>query len=352
MNRCKEFETLDSQLKAYCGSGTGSAFFKRNLAPGWWSGEMSGNRSLTLSLAYVVAQRLGVSLLPLINGGELAPDEMTGMAYKKRNTDDEGTVDRTSAFLYQLAKATLTGIEKPDDVPRTPEEMRSRILRDYREVDFRSLLDYCWNLGVPVLSMSGHIPRSGTHWHRPQAAVFKHAGKYCIFILEKSSFNAKPLFLLAHELGHIASGHLDGDGCCHLDDKVELGKGEELECEANTFALKLLSGCYDFEPCPKSYPKGIADWAIATGKRHNVNPGHLVLRDAFTKSLGRDQATRRRMIAVGMSALKLINQAKETEPQRQILVKEYENLKEDNYNDETYEYITSGTGLMLDETGE
>lgn len=352
MEKCKEFEMLDMQLKAYCGHGTGSLFFRHTLAPEWWSKEMAGDSSLTFSMAYVVAQRLGVPLMPLVKGGDVIPDEITPrMAYKKRIRDDESSVDRTSAFLFQLAKAILSGIDSQKASQRTAEEMRRELLQEYREVDFRNLLDYCWSLGIPVLSMSKHIPNSGAHWHRPQAAVFKHDGKYCIFILEKSTFNAKPLFLLAHELGHITLGHLDGDSC-HLDDKVEFGEAEDHEGEANTFALKLLSGDYDFEPCPLSYSKSIADWAIATGKAHNVNPGHLILRDVFAKSRGQDQATRKRMNAIGTAALKLINQTNDTAPQRLILIKEYENLLEEKYKDETYEYITRGTGLMLDETGD
>ena len=352
MTKCKEFEMLERQLKAYCGSGIGSNFFRRSLAPGWWSSEMSANRSLTLSLAYAIAQRLGVPLMPLINGGEVAPDEMTPcMAYKKRSRDDKSALDRTGAFLFQLAKTTLCGIDKQDDMPCTPEEMRDKLLEGYRKVDFQSLLDYCWSLGIPVLSISKHIPNSGSHWHRPQAAVFKHDGKYCIFILEKSQFNAKPLFLLAHELGHIVAGHLDVDGC-HLDEKVEFGEVEDHEGDANAFALKLLCGGYNFEPCPFSYPKSIADWAIATGKEHNVNPGHLILRDVYAKSCGRDKTTQKRTNIIGTAALKLINQTDDTDPQRLVLIKEYENLQEDNYKDEAYEYITRGTGLILDETGD
>ena len=352
MTKCLEFQNLERQLKAYCGSGANSTFFKHNLAPSWWSSEMSASTSLTLSLAYAVAQRLGVSLMSLINGGDLVQDEMTPcMAYKKRSKDNESTLSHTGTFLFQLTKATLAGIDKQGDVPSTPEEMRGKLLEKYKEVDFRSLLDYCWSLGIPVLSISENVPHTRSHWHRPQAAVFKHDGKYCIFILEKSPFNAKPLFLLAHELGHIGFRHLDGDGC-HLDDKVEFGEAEDYEAKANEFALKLLAGDYGFEPCPMSCPKYIADWAIAIGKEHNINPGHLILRDAFAKSQGRDKATKKRVNATGTMALKLINQAEETKPQRQILVKEYENLLEDHYKDEIYEYITSATGLMLDDTGE
>ena len=352
MDKCKEFEMLDTQLKAYCGHGTGSLFFRHTLAPEWWSKEMAGDSSLTFSMAYVVAQRLGVPLMPLVEGGDVTPDEMTPcMAYKKRSKDNESALDRTGAFLFQLAKTTLCGIDKQDDMPCTPEKMRDKLLDGYRKVDFQSLLDYCWSLGIPVLSISKHIPNSGSHWHRPQAAVFKHDGKYCIFILEKSQFNAKPLFLLAHELGHIVAGHLNGDGC-HLDDKVEFGEAEDHEGEANAFALKLLSGDYCFEPCRQSYSKGIADWAIATGREHNVNPGHLILRDVFAKSQGRDKATKKRTNAIGTAALKLINQTDDTDPQRLVLIKEYENLQEDNYKDEAYEYITRGTGLILDETGD
>ncbi len=351
MKKCKEYDMLDKQIKAYCGAGCRSLFFRNVLVPDWWRKEMCEDGSLTFSMAYVVAQHLGVSLMPLVNGGDVTIDGgMSAIAYKKRCDDDEEAVDRTSAFMRQLAISTLSGIGEQKDIPCKPEEMRGALLRDYKEVDFLNLLDFCWSLNIPVLSISSQMPHSA-HWHRPQAAVFKDKGKYCIFILEKSPFNAKPLFLLAHELGHIASGHLDDCDGCHIDDNVAFGNAKECEKEANDFALKLLGGDYEFEICPSSYPKDIADWAIATGKAHNVNPGHLILRDAFVKADGKDKETMKRVNATSTAALKILNQADETAPERLILIRELANILEDDFNDETYEFIARGTGLMLEDAG-
>ena len=200
MKKCKEYDMLDKQIKAYCGAGCRSLFFRNVLVPDWWRKEMCEDGSLTFSMAYVVAQHLGVSLMPLVNGGDVTIDGgMSAIAYKKRCDDDEEAVDRTSAFMRQLAISTLSGIGEQKDIPCKPEEMRGALLRDYKEVDFLNLLDFCWSLNIPVLSISSQMPHSA-HWHRPQAAVFKDKGKYCIFILEKSPFNAKPLFLLVFGL--------------------------------------------------------------------------------------------------------------------------------------------------------
>lgn len=65
--------------------------------------------------------------------------------------------------------------------------------------------------------------------------------RYAIVLCRNHRYSAWPLFILAHELGHIARGHLKQDGLL-VDDDNWATDVEGAEKEANDFAVKLLTG--------------------------------------------------------------------------------------------------------------
>ena len=53
-----------------------------------------------------------------------------------------------------------------------------------------------------------------------------------------------PLFILAHELGHIALGHIEEDGVL-IDESMDHNVQDQEEADANAFAIELLTGDKD-----------------------------------------------------------------------------------------------------------
>ena len=62
-----------------------------------------------------------------------------------------------------------------------------------------------------------------------------------IVLCRNSRSSAWLLFILAHELAHIALGHIDDDGML-IDENVKRNIQDTEETEANRFAEEVLSG--------------------------------------------------------------------------------------------------------------
>ena len=336
MKSCKEYIIFNNQLKKYCGVGVRSHFFSQVLAPSWWNVSMEQDRQLTMSMVLAVSKRLGISFKSLwLDTDDVFRFSELQVAYKMRSGDCGKTLSATTAFLANLAYDVLSGIDTQTSLPSDPLEIRTAILRKAAVIDLYSLLDYCWSLGIPVLCVTSHLPK-GPHWHHPEALVFQHQGKYCIFLTANWQFQAKYLFPLAHELGHILCKHLQ-DESCHADDKIEEKMEDVKEMEANEMALRILNGDFAFSPCCYAAPRYIAEWAVNTGKAHDIDPGHLVLRNSYYNN----------NYANGSNALKIINQNNGNQPLSLIKSKIFKNLKDTNYSDERFENIVKGVSLTL-----
>jgi Zn-dependent peptidase ImmA (M78 family) len=76
---------------------------------------------------------------------------------------------------------------------------------------------------------------------KPDGMAVRVGSRYAIVLCRNHRYSAWPLFILAHELGHIARGHLKQDGLL-VDDDNWATDVEGAEKEANDFAVKLLTG--------------------------------------------------------------------------------------------------------------
>ena len=350
MKECNEFKTFNDQLTAYCGKGVRSDFFKKVLAPSWWEQEMGKSRNLTISLAMIAAKTLGISLLSLLTpGSKDFLEDAPCAAYKIRANDSADTMTGTSALLYATAKAVLSGIEKQEPIDNDPMNARKEILSSAKFVDLYSLLDFCWGHGIPVLTMTPTVPgaseTSMAKWHRPDGVVFRHDDKYCIFLPSNKKFQSQHLFYLAHELGHVALGHLKKEGDFINDDSITIGSAKgKWEQEANQYAISLLNGDYAFQPTDVQSSNELLRWAITEGREHQIDPGHLVLRNTNEKST----------YPLGMAALNRLNQIAPEEqkngdrPITLVKSKAYQNIDNKAYSDEQFEQIIKTIDLSVD----
>jgi Zn-dependent peptidase ImmA (M78 family) len=113
-------------------------------------------------------------------------------------------------------------------------------------------------------------------------AMFK--GRPVIVLSKNVKHPAWLLFILAHELGHVARGHLR-EGEVLLDQDVGKNVPDSEEEEANSFAIETLTGDPKFRVyAPGRWPKAVelAASAQAISKKDRIDPGHIVLNYAAT----------------------------------------------------------------------
>jgi transcriptional regulator with XRE-family HTH domain/Zn-dependent peptidase ImmA (M78 family) len=117
-------------------------------------------------------------------------------------------------------------------VPADPAILRRGALAAGGRVTLHSLLQWADAAGVPVIPVHGRGGFSAAAWTVDEVPV--------VVLKETREFMAFWLFDLAHELGHIARGHVAQSGIMDVDAPDVRSGADRDEQEANEFALQLL----------------------------------------------------------------------------------------------------------------
>jgi hypothetical protein len=167
----------------------------------------------------------------------------------------------------------LPAVPAPAIDPRT---LRAALLEVDPWIGLSGLLAVSWQLGIPVI----HLRVFPLATKSMQAMVVSHKGRHAILLGRDASYPAPIAFTLAHELGHIALGHLSGAPALvdfETEDEDEL---DAQEVAADRYALELLTGEADPQVDPgaaRFNAQALAGAAVAAGTRHRVEPGTLAL---------------------------------------------------------------------------
>lgn len=198
---------------------------------------MEANRAL--AEAYI-AKQLGFDLEELHDRQrELSMPPIVEARFKRYKNEIDERVMASALVAQQVAGRVIGAIGEglPDFEYFEAVDIREEILRRERSVDLESLLDFCWDHGVPVVHLS-RVPTAGKGFDGLAAFVDDHP-----VIVLASGRDSPPwlVFHLAHELGHIMSKHVQ-PGESLLDPLLSGqadGKGER---EADAFACEVLTG--------------------------------------------------------------------------------------------------------------
>jgi transcriptional regulator with XRE-family HTH domain len=136
-------------------------------------------------------------------------------------------------LAFSTAQLARSAFELPPyhDLPTDPLAIRGEAIDAEGQVTLRSLVEWAWNRGIPVLPLNGVGGFSAAVWAIDQAPV--------IVIKESRDFTVFWLVDLAHEIGHIARGHV-GKGIIDIESPTQPTTSDADEREATEFALRLL----------------------------------------------------------------------------------------------------------------
>jgi hypothetical protein len=164
--------------------------------------------------------------------------------------------------------------------------VREQLLAAAKFVTLPDILSLCWAIGIPVV----HLKVLPLPAKRMCAMATRVRDRYAILLARESKFPAQLAYYVAHELGHIALGHLstnpavvDADDPLRADDK-----SDPEEVAADRYALELLTG----EPEPRVITEAkqfvaaaLAKAAVESSEELQIEPGTLAL--CFGHSTGR-----------------------------------------------------------------
>lgn len=244
------------------------------MLPGWWEDAISDPTGV-FEIKGFIAQHYGLEIGP---DGRLRRRQMSAACFKTRTGTDVEAIASARALASAVA-CDVSSVTIPPWQGSFPSarDLRQRILEAGSGcVSLDDLLSACWNAGVPVIYMPS-LPVTGS---KMDGMVTFCCGRPVILITKKTPAPAWMLFILAHEMGHVALGHLEQrEGGALVDEDVseEANQADDQERTANAYAIELLTGNKYFSLARALKAPSLARAAILRGRQEQIDPGHIIL---------------------------------------------------------------------------
>lgn len=236
-----------------------------------------------------IAKSLSLDAVALSKGELFPKGAVANISYKRNALVNPQDFQASTLIASSISNAIISSIKVPyQALPKNVWELNEEIRAIGKgSIDFDALLNYCWRKGVPVISLS-NLPFG---LKKMDGAALKVGDRPVIILAKKNNSKSWLSFILAHELGHIALGHLENNSSI-VDIALQQestfdsdNTGDSMELEADKFALNILGG-----PLAQETQERWGDFdsaiTLATNARAAANllgcsAGHLILRYAF-----------------------------------------------------------------------
>ena len=209
--------------------------------------------------------------------------DVPGARFKKRMTTHLASLATSTRLGSAVARMALRAAPPGVALPADPDAIHRAVAALARgaPVTLEWLTRYCWRCGIPVVQLQ-LLPSKAT---KMAGMVIRHQGRYAIVLAHAYRENARQAFIVAHELGHIALGHLTEDGAL-VDEAVEAVeetlRRQDTDAEeqaADAFALNVLRG-NTIIPEVASLgvtPATLAARSLLASRDSAIDPAHIVL---------------------------------------------------------------------------
>lgn len=200
-----------------------------------------------------IARGFKWNLAEVLDG--VAPPELGVSLAFAANREDDRRPSPVQRLARSVSEISVDAADAPSvHLPADAAALRKAVLDGKeREITLADLLRFAWENGILVVPMAAGPGFQAVAWYVAQRPV--------IVLRLTRSYSAQWLFTLAHELGHLALGHIKADS--GLVDVDEPGKvaGDQAEDEANEFAKEVLAPGSDelFEEIRRQMPPSVAD---------------------------------------------------------------------------------------------
>jgi hypothetical protein len=312
-------------------AGLDRKFIRETLLPDWWDDAIAEHPTGYAEARLRIARALGLSLHQLDSEDPLGEmlDE-TRLRCKTRRGTEPYSIRWTIALAKRAAELATRATPKPyEPLPETASQIRDAILQQHPWVSLGNLLAYCWQHGIPVIPLRAKPRKS----KRMDGLIVRVGERPVIVLACGYRYSARLLFIVAHELGHWARGHLSDQSILAEESIAREGESHE-EAEANWFAVELLTGKPDKAYwAPRSLTAAqLAEGARMAGRRDKVDPDVVALNYAWNQGTWE----------VGMGALKIL----EPEPKGMLLLQQrmLESLEWSRLHEEDAQLLLRLTG--------
>jgi hypothetical protein len=258
--------------------------------PSWWSEDAGESRSALGELRFSLARRLGLDPRSLLEDAE-APAFIWRREARFKHLSGEDELEQAGITSFGRAVSALLASAAPaaefELTGRSAAELRKLVLARRPFVGLADLLALAWSAGIPV----AHLRIFPWERKRMAAMAVRVSDRASAVLLGRdASYPPQPAFYLAHELAHLALGHVGADEqIVDLDSEANPSldlDGDEEEQAADAFALELLTG----NPRPVvlaerpgwASPSELARTSREAAGELRIEPGTLVMSYGFS----------------------------------------------------------------------
>jgi hypothetical protein len=286
--------------------GFDAAFIRTRVLPDWWDDSLAENPVNRTLAELAIFRFLGFSIRDLSTPSKrLKLPPISGARLKRLKGTKPSEIVPSILVAERIAKAVvhcLQGLPAWHALPQVG-ELRKQILTCRQFVDLEALLHYAWSRGIAVLHISA-LPKPSKRF----SGMALFCGETPVIVLASRRDSPPWLaFHLAHELGHLAFGHVTQGKPLIADNDIDQIDNDEEETKADAFACELLTGA----PSPQigaitglTAPK-LASIVHKSGSESKIDPGTLAL--VYGHSAER--------MPVAQKALKLLGMDRGARPQ-------------------------------------
>lgn len=248
--------------------------------PEWWSDAIDASASAQAELRFSVARKLGLDPTSLLDDDE-TPRFIWDDSAKYKNFSGDAARERPAITSFGVSVARLLVRATPAAQEMGGLEasrLRAAILANQPFIRLLDLLALVWGLGIPTIHLRVYPLRA----KRMCAMAMRVGSRAAILLARDAQYPPWAIFHIAHEIGHIALGHVPADsGLVDMEDLSEqtTPKDDE-EVAADTFALELLTGAPDFTVQKRGQGRSARELAVQCSERGPsvaVEPGTLAL---------------------------------------------------------------------------
>lgn len=209
--------------------------------PEWWSEAADASASSQADLRFTLARKLGLDPRSLLDDETPKFVWEDSAKFKNFRGNMQDARPAISSFGTALGRMLIKGCPSYTSLHNLdPLELRQSILASRPFVDITGLIGFMWGVGIPVIHLRVH-PLAAKHMCAMSVRV---GDRYAVLIARDANYPASTAFHLAHEIAHIALGHLtDGGAIVDMDDPAErVEETDPEEIAADRYALELLTG--------------------------------------------------------------------------------------------------------------
>lgn len=315
---------------------------QRLLLPDWVTPDVLSDEAASAEVATIIAKRLGLRPASLFSKTpHIEVLRRRDTKYKRSIPNKSKNLTAATAVAVGLAESIAIACRIPfSPFPDSPQTFRQGVLTGFPGywLGLRNLLMSCWAHGVPVV----YLAEVGQGVAKMDGMVVQTDDRPVIVLSKSTELWAWQLFILAHEVAHLALGHVEPDEIL-IDE--ELGKESYAmedpdldERAADVFAIELLNGrpdaTYRIAEGRVNSPT-LARAAYDHGKPRQVDPGHIVL----------NYAHRSGEWATGVAAAKLL-QADNPPAADVINEAMWRELNLEAFSEDTLEFLRRATGTI------